>query len=150
MKSGFCLFPDIILVIPSNTEYTTGTMTKVRNNDEISPPMITQANPLFISAAAPVAMAIGTIPNTMAIVVIKIGRNLAWLAWIRAVLTVSPAARLWLVKSTIRMAFLATSPMSIIIPRIVKMLIELLVNAKIIITPIKASGMENKTTNGWT
>ena len=73
-----------------NPRYITGTITRVRNNEDNKPPMITMASPLFISAAAPDASAIGSIPKTIAMVVIRIGRSLAWFAWIKAVLIFSP------------------------------------------------------------
>ncbi|MNQ90995.1 hypothetical protein D3C85_1063580 [compost metagenome] len=134
--------------ILSNIKYTTGTTIKVKNNELVNPPTITHAKPFFHSAPAPLARAIGSIPNTMAMVVIKIGRKRAWLASTSASLVSLPSAFKWLVKSTRIIAFLATRPISIIKPKMVKIPIELLVKARASKAPITAKGRENITTKG--
>ena len=106
------------------------------------------ASPLFIAEASPLAIAIGIIPITIAIVVINIGLRRAWFACIRALKVVSPSDFLWLAKSTKRMAFLATRPINIMIPNIVKMLIDSLVSANPHNAPIRERGMENITIKG--
>ncbi|MNI54361.1 hypothetical protein D3C73_1092530 [compost metagenome] len=84
----------------------------------------------------------------MAMVVIKIGRKRAWLASTSASLVSLPSAFKWLVKSTRIIAFLATRPISIIKPKMVKIPIELLVKARASKAPITAKGRENITTKG--
>ena len=110
--------------------------------------MITIAKALLISAPAPEATASGTIPATIAIVVIKIGRKRAWFACINAVTVSSPSCLRWLAKSTNIIAFLATNPISIMIPKRVKILSDILANAKATKAPMNESGIENNTTKG--
>ena len=90
----------------------------------------------------------GSIPNTMASVVIRIGRSRVWPASSRASVSSFPSSRFWLVRSTSKMAFLATSPSIIISPRMVKTLSELFVIASANKAPTSATGMENSTTSG--
>ncbi|MNE09444.1 hypothetical protein D3C80_1021180 [compost metagenome] len=59
-----------------------------------------------------------------------------------------PSAFFWFAKSTIKIAFFATNPISMIIPSIEKILIGSIANASASKAPMIASGMENKTTNG--
>ena len=68
------------------------------------------------AAPAPVAIANGTIPNTNAIDVITIGlkRNLA--AASAASATGMPSSIFWVANSTIKIAFLAAKPISVIMP----------------------------------
>ncbi|MNH29403.1 hypothetical protein D3C79_896330 [compost metagenome] len=71
------------------------------------------------------------------------------MAAIRASSVVLPSALAWFAKSTIRIAFFATKPINMIIPRIEKMFSVLLVKASANSAPIIANGIENITTNGY-
>ncbi|MNL28916.1 hypothetical protein D3C87_1505820 [compost metagenome] len=84
----------------------------------------------------------------MAMVVIKIGRKRAWLAKIKASRVDLPSAFIWLVKSTRIIAFLATKPINIIKPKMVKIPKLLFVKARAKNAPITANGIENITTSG--
>ena len=82
--------------------------------------------------------------------VIKIGRNLVFPASINASSVLRPRNFSLLVKSTIKIPFLATKPSIIIIPRPVNKLKLDFANANANKAPIIATGIENKTTNGYT
>ena len=81
-------------------------------------------------------------------VVIRIGRRRAWLAATRASKVLSPTAFLLLAKSTSMMAFFATRPMSMIIPKIVKTFSVWFVSAIRSSAPMNESGTEKITMNG--
>ena len=82
----------------------------------VKPPTRHHPNPFFHSEPAPLATAIGNMPSTIAIVVIKIGRSLSVRAAISASNEVFPCSfSLW-AKSTINIEFLQTNPIITISP----------------------------------
>src|SRR5690606_31508148 len=123
-------------------------MIMVRIMEDVKPPIKTQASPFFHSEPAPVAMAMGTMAITIAMVVIKIGRNLCIVPSTMAWYGFMPSLFNWLAKSTINIAFLTTSPISMVIPNIEKILIFDMDNANANKAPMMATATENITTNG--
>src|SRR5690606_30287225 len=87
-------------------------------------------------------------PITMAIVVIKMGLKRAWFAATNASYVLKPNSFLWLAKSTNMMAFLATRPINIMIPKMVKMLNVSFVSARNNNAAMNDNGIENKMMNG--
>ena len=79
-------------------------------------------------------------PKTIAAVVMMIGRMRISPACSSASGTVAPALRAWLAKSTSRMAFFVTRPISITRPIMLKTFSVLRQNSSASITPISASG----------
>ena len=69
-----------------------------------------------LAAPAPAATTSGDTPRMNASAVIRIGRSRSFTACIAASSTVLPSSRSRLANSTIRMAFLADSPISITSP----------------------------------
>jgi hypothetical protein len=82
----------------------------------VKPPTRHHPNPFFHSEPAPLATAIGNMPSTIAIVVIKIRRNLSVPAAISASNEVFSRSFSLLAKSTIRIEFLQTNPIITISP----------------------------------
>ena len=101
-----------------------------------------------ISAPCPRARAKGSIPNIMARVVIKIGRSLVRPAAIRASRRSIPRERRVFVKSTSRMAFFVTKPMSMMSPMRDIMLTVSRVSKSIPAMPTIESGRENMMARG--
>ena len=89
----------------------TGTK-KIANTVALSMPPIT-AVPIDVrlAAPAPVAMASGSVPNTKAIEVIRIGRRRSRAACKTASASDMPPSKNALANSTIRMAFFVARPM---------------------------------------
>ena len=75
-----------------------------------------------ISAPAPIANASGSMPKIIASVVMTIGRRRVVPALSSASLRDMPSRRAWFVKSTSRIAFLVTSPISMMRPIMLMML----------------------------
>ena len=123
-------------------------MINVKRSELINPPINAHARPDFHSAPELVERAIGIMANIIVNVVIKIGLILILTPSINASKTLSPCARIKLVRSTKRIAFLATSPVSIMIPSIVNIFNAFNVKPSANNAPIIASGIENKITNG--
>ena len=96
--------------------YTAGITNKVSTKENINPPTITVPSGLRLVAAAPILIAIGSAPNAVAKLVINIGRNLCDAATSTASFNSKPAALFLLANSTIKIPFLVTSPINIIIP----------------------------------
>ena len=80
------------------------------------PPMMARPIGAWISPPSLKARASGSMPKTMAIVVMMMGRMRISPACSSASVTVAPALRAWLAKSTSRIAFLVTRPISITRP----------------------------------
>ena len=104
------------------------------------PPMMARPMGAWISPPSLKARASGSMPKTMAMVVMMMGRMRMRPAWSSASATLAPALRAWLAKSTSRMAFLVTSPISITRPIMLKMLSVLRHSSRASITPISANG----------
>ena len=121
---------------------------RVRNIELVSPPMSAQASPDFHSEPELEDNAIGDIPIIIETVVITMGLILAFPASIRASKVLIPVSFMALVLSTRRIAFLPTSPISMITPRIEKILNDFIVKARARRAPTMATGIENSTTNG--
>ena len=85
----------------------------------MSPPITARAIGARASAPAPRASASGIMPKIIATVVMMIGRSRIRPACSSASARSFPSPRSWLVKSTSRMPFFVTSPMSMMIPIIV-------------------------------
>ena len=96
------------------------------------------------------AIAIGNMPNTIAAVVMMIGRMRVCPACSTASIMPAPARRAWFAKSTSRIAFFVTRPISITRPIIEKTLSVLRHNSSASITPISASGRLAMMAIGWT
>ena len=80
----------------------------------------------------------------------RMGRSRSFAASLIESLMAMPSRRNLLMKSTRRIAFFPTSPTSMMMPRMVKMLRDLPVRASAKSAPIMARGMENITTIGQT
>ncbi len=88
------------------------------------------------------ARASGNMPKTMAAVVMMMGRMRIKPACSSASGTLAPSRRAWLAKSTSRMAFLVTRPISITSPIIEKTLSVLFQNSSASMTPMRDRGSE--------
>ena len=77
---------------------------------------MTTPSGIRLVAAAPKDNASGRAPSDMARLVIRIGLKRCVAAWITASDFFIPFNRLWLANSTIRIPFLVTRPISMIIP----------------------------------
>ena len=104
------------------------------------PPMMARPIGAWISPPSLKASASGSMPKTMAMVVMMIGRMRIRPACSTASTMPAPALRAWLAKSTSRMAFLVTRPISITRPIMLKTLSVLFHSSSASITPISASG----------
>ena len=103
-----------IPTMSSISVYTTGTTTSVRRADDKTPPIT--ALGALISAPGSSLSASGSIPNTVAKVVIIIERNLTGPAIKTALNLETPFSRCCFTKSIKIIAFLVTSPINITIP----------------------------------
>ena len=101
-------------------------------------------------APAPTPSATGRLPMIVEMVVIRMGRSLRGPAVRIASWRSTPSRRSWLVKSTSRMAFLVTSPKSMMIPIIDMMLMVWPAISSKPIAPAIESGRENMMVKGWT
>ena len=88
-------------------------------------------------------------PKIMASVVITMGRRRVEPALIRASLRGAPAARAWFVKSTSRIAFLVTRPISMMRPIMLMMLRVSPVARSASATPTSDSGSDSMIASGW-
>jgi hypothetical protein len=88
------------------------------------------------------AKASGTMPKTIASVVIRIGRSRTRAACSRACVRSMPASRDRMAKSTSRMAFFVTSPISMTMPMMENMFSVEPKNSSASTTPISVSGSE--------
>ena len=127
--------------------YRTGTTTKVNKDEVITPPMTAWPMGALCSAPSLKAKANGTMPNTMAKVVMRMGRSRTLAAMSRA--SSRPKAgmsgvpwRARMAKSTNRMAFLVTKPMSKITPMTENMLSDEPNINRASTTPMSVSGSE--------
>src|SRR5947209_6800720 len=77
----------------SKYEYTTGVTSRVSSRQSTCPPRIVTAIDARDPAPAPLPNAIGSMPATMAMVVIRIGRRRTWLAAISAAFRSMPWSR---------------------------------------------------------
>ena len=89
-----------------------------------------------------IAKASGTMPKIMARVVIRMGRRRTRAASSSAAPRSMPSSRARLAKSTSKMAFLVTSPMSMITPMMENMLSVLRHITSAPTTPMSVSGSE--------
>jgi len=80
------------------------------------PPTITIPRGIRLVEAAPKERAIGRAPNIMARLVINIGRKRMDEASTAACILSAPLSRIWFAYSTMRIPFLVTSPINMIIP----------------------------------
>ena len=116
---------------------------------EISIPPTT-AVPMAIRWLQPslVAKASGISPNMVDALVIRIGRRRCNEASLMAFILSSPLSCFWLANSTIRIPFLATNPMSMIIPIWLKIFIVIPPKYINISAPAMARGTVSITING--
>ena len=91
----------------------------------------------------------GSMPADMAIEVITIGRARLWPASISAATRSMPWARISMAKSTSRIAFLVTIPISIRMPISTGIDMALPVRISAPATPPMARGSENRMVKGW-
>jgi hypothetical protein len=98
----------------------------------------------WISPPSLRAMAIGSMPNTIATAVMMIGRTRAWPACSSACEALAPALRAWFANSTRRIALFVTSP---IIGNGSSVLRQ---TSNASITPVGASGSYAMIAIGWT
>ena len=126
----------------------TGTTTRLSKVERNIPPMMTQPMPFLSSALDPEASATGIMPMIVESAVIRIGRVRIRTAPINASSTESPAASCSFAKSTKRMAFLATNPISMTIPSIAKRSSEEPDKARARMAPSIEKGIESITTRG--
>ena len=102
---GFCLvYQDKEERYKHNTEYNG----KYHSEENTRTDGLTEPGPL--------ANTIGSIPNTKAREVIRIGRKRSWAAWMADCIKSPPLSTCTLANSTIKMAFFAASPTSITKP----------------------------------
>ena len=106
----------------------------------ISPPMTATAMGARVSAPSPRARATGIMPAIMATVVMRIGRKRMGPASSMASLAERPSSRSWFANSTMRMPFLVTRPMSMMMPIMANMLIGSLMSSRPPSAPMIASG----------
>ena len=114
----------------------------------MSPPITARAIGARISAPAPIANASGSMPKIIASVVITIGRRRVEPALTSASLRERPSRRAWFAKSTSRIAFLVTSPISMISPIMLMMFRLSPVASSASATPTSDSGSESMIANG--
>ncbi|MNI70770.1 hypothetical protein D3C73_1266020 [compost metagenome] len=93
-----------------------GITNSVNTNENKVPPTITVPILILLFAAAPKASAIGKAPMAIAKLVIKIGRKRETAASLMASGMAMPFSLSWLANSTIKIPFLVTRPMSIMVP----------------------------------
>ena len=98
----------------STTTNSTGIRKMPTNVLKVIPPTTALPMDTREPAPGPVAIARGRQPRINANEVIRIGRRRRWAALMAAVTTSCPPSRFILAYSTIRMAFLAASPISMI------------------------------------
>jgi hypothetical protein len=101
------------------------------------------------SPPSEMAIATGIMPNTIAAVVIMIGRKRMMPACTKASRTGLPSARSWFAKSTSRIAFFVTRPINMMMPIIEKMLSVLPVRYRPPNAPTTDKGNDSMMLNGW-
>ena len=116
----------------------------------VIPPIITAAIGARDSAPASSLKTSGIMANTIAAEVIKMGRIRSLPASISASVRGTPRSRKISVKSTIKIPFLVTRPMSMTNPNREKMFTVLPVSARPKKAPTRATGNENIIANGDT
>jgi hypothetical protein len=94
-------------------------------------------------------MATGTMPKTIAAVVIRMGRRRVAPAFSSASLMPCPRSRSCTAKSTNRIAFFVTRPINMIRPIMAKMLMLMLAISSPPKAPISAKGKETMIVSGW-
>src|SRR5688572_12536508 len=97
---------------PSISEYPAGTTTRVSKVEVIMPPITASESGLLVSAPAPRPMAAGMSARIMVSEVITTGRMRVGQASRSASSTLRPWSRRWLVRSTSKIEFFATRPIS--------------------------------------
>ena len=112
------------------------------------PPTTAMPSGLRDSAPAPRPSAIGRMPKMVASVVIRIGRSRMLAAPATASSSGIPRARRWFAYSTIRIAFLVTSPISMMSPIWEKMFSVIRSANSVSRAPNTASGTENRIVSG--
>ena len=116
----------------------------------MSPPITARAMGARISAPAPRAKARGSMPKIMARVVMTIGRSRVEPALMSARSRPRPCSRrAWLAKSTSRIAFLVTRPMSMMRPIMLMMFKVSPVRRSATATPTSDRGSESMIAKGW-
>ena len=115
----------------------------------IIPPITHTAMGARVSPPSEKARAIGSMPNTVAAAVIRIGRSRTRPASTSASSSFEPAARSALAKSTSKIAALVTSPISMMMPMKLKMLRVMPETQMPPKAPITESGSETMMTKGW-
>ena len=102
------------------------------------------------SLPSPLLVAVGNMPSTIAALVIKIGRRRSGPASSTACAGDSPCSRTrTIARSTRRMAFFVTRPMSRMIPMSAPMAIVLPVTNSPTTAPTRASGSVSMIVSGW-
>ena len=127
----------------------TGTTTSVSSVEVMTPPMIARPIGACVSPLSPKPSASGNMPKIIAAVVIRMGRRRTCPAVSSASCSDAPLRRERLAKSTSRIAFLVTKPISITKPIIDRMLSVVLVNSSASSTPISVNGSEAMIATGW-
>ena len=125
-----------------------GITNSVNMVENIKPPITAIPIETRLSDPAPSASAIGRTPRTVDKLVIKIGLKRAFAAPTIESLILIPVALRWLANSTIRIPFLDTNPMSIIIPIWLKIFSVSPKYHKENNVPAKAKGTVNIMING--
>src|SRR5579875_397171 len=127
----------------------TGTIKMANKVAANMPPNTVQPMVARATAPAPVAKAKGNTPNIKAMEVMIMGRNLSLTASSVAGITSIPLSTLSLANSTIRMAFLAASPIKVISPICAYTLsVSLGMSVNVSIAPKAPMGTANNTENG--
>ena len=126
-----------------------GTTTRLRTVETMIPPITAMAIGARKDPPSPTPSALGSMPADMAIEVMTIGRARFWPASIIASTRSRPVRISSTAKSTSRMAFLVTMPISIRMPISTGIDSALLVRIRPAATPPMASGKENRMVKGW-
>ncbi len=134
----------------SRSEYTTGTTTRVSRVEVISPPITARAIGARISPPDPTPSASGSMPKIIAAVVMMMGRRRVRPAWMMAARRSRPRPRSTFVKSTSRMAFFVTRPISMMRPMSDMMLTVSPVRSSIVAIPTIERGSESMIDSGST
>ncbi len=101
------------------------------------------------SLPVPRPSAVGSMPSTMAALVMRMGRSRRGPALRTASAAESPSRTCWSAPSTRRMPFLVTRPMSRMIPMSEPMLTELPVRKSARVAPTSAKGSAAMMVSGW-
>ncbi|MCY1303318.1 hypothetical protein D9M70_530160 [compost metagenome] len=126
-----------------------GTITRLSTVETMMPPITAVAIGAREEPPSPTPSAEGSMPADMAIEVMMIGRARLRPASIMAIWRSMPWCIISMPKSTSRIAFLVTMPISIRMPISTGMDSAFCVRISAAATPPIASGSENRMVNGW-